>query len=478
MHLRSAFLSAAFLAAAAAIHAESVALGSFAHVDLERNNPETSASIATLLQATMGDTQGRTFVERQEAQKLLDELGLAALGETDAESASRIGKLLSADVMLTGRFATPVDGKPYVILETTELARAEPLSQARVDLDKILVRGQLAVPGLEDMKRIAAAATALLDESRDMIEASRSKVSIKFLGFAHNAGDPSLGSFEAQLAAAIGSAAAATGNHRVLSLERADVATQESEFVLLGLAEADARAFEKVANYFVWGSITAAPRLPPQLAQMHPQWVAVGQGPEISIKVWDGRHPPIEFLEPLNPTALRDSAARLAAKVVAAAVPAQGESNDAAAQGKRIARIFVEQEALLEREARNPEAQSTTATRRLEEERLLSAAIFFYPASSEAWFRLQGLRMPPVATAGRASDIKREVEAVQFALEAAKRFLVAPDGKIDPTPLDEFFGTQDFAYEDRFRRLKQMAALLQEDFHDIYLSKNIDAVIE
>jgi hypothetical protein len=243
---RTVALAAALLAAARTVNAETVALGSFAHVDLERNDPDTGASIATLLQAALGETPGRTFVERQEAQKLMDELGLAALGESDPESASRIGKLLRADVMLTGTFVTPEGGKPFIVLETTELARAEPLGQARVELDRVLERGRLAVPGRDDMAKIAAAAGALLDESRDRLAASRGLVSIKFLGFTHNLRDPRVGSFEAQLAAAIDSAAAASGTHRVLSLERADVATQESEFVLLGLAEADAKAYAQV----------------------------------------------------------------------------------------------------------------------------------------------------------------------------------------------------------------------------------------
>ena len=129
---RSVVLAAAVLAAWQSLRAESVALGSFSHADLERNDPDTSAAIATLLQAAIGDTPGRTFVERQEAQKLMDELGLAALEGSDAESASRIGKLLGADVMLTGTFSTSEGGAPYVVLETTELARAEPLGQARV----------------------------------------------------------------------------------------------------------------------------------------------------------------------------------------------------------------------------------------------------------------------------------------------------------------------------------------------------------
>src|SRR5580658_5790524 len=136
--------------------------------------------------------------------------------------------------MLTGTFSSPVGAKPYVILETTELARAEPLGQVRVELGNVLERGRLAVPGKEDMKKIAAAATVLLDESRDKVTAGGKQVAIKFLGFAHNYGDPRLSTFEAQLGAAIDSAAAATGKHRVLSLERADVATQESEFALLG----------------------------------------------------------------------------------------------------------------------------------------------------------------------------------------------------------------------------------------------------
>jgi ankyrin repeat protein len=467
-------VSAGLLAA----RAESVAFGSFAHIDLERNEPDTSAAIATLLQAAMGDTPGRTFVERQEAQKLFDELGLAALGGSDTESASRIGKLLRADVMLNGTFFTPRHGGPFVVLETTELSRAEPLGQARVDLDNVLERGRLVVPGREDMKRIAKAASGLLDESRDKIVSGRGRVSIKFLGFARDFGDPRLGSFEAQLAAAFDSAAAATGKHRILSLERADVATQESEFALLGLAEADAQAYEKVADYFVWGSADTGPNIPPQIAQMHPGWVAVGRQPAFSIKVWDGRHPPIEFREPLEFGALRETAARLASKAVAAAVPPQGDALASPSQRIDIARVFLEQERGREREARNNDPPTIAAARRLERERLLSAAIFFYPASSEAWFQLQRLRMPPVATLGRVSDIKREVLAVQYTLEAAKRFLVAPDGKIDPAPLDEFFGTQSFSYEDRFSRLKWEVALLEEDFHDIYLSHNLDGVIE
>jgi ankyrin repeat protein len=475
---RTVALAAALLAAARTVNAETVALGSFAHVDLERNDPDTGASIATLLQAALGETPGRTFVERQEAQKLMDELGLAALGESDPESASRIGKLLRADVMLTGTFVTPEGGKPFIVLETTELARAEPLGQARVELDRVLERGRLAVPGRDDMAKIAAAAGALLDESRDRLAASRGLVSIKFLGFTHNLRDPRVGSFEAQLAAAIDSAAAASGTHRVLSLERADVATQESEFVLLGLAEADAKAYAQVADYFVWGSAEGGAQMPPQFAQAHPAGAVAGPAPMLSIKVWDGRHPPVEFREPLDPAAPRDSAARLAAKAIAAAVPVKGDATSAPAFGKGIAHIFVEHERAREGEARDSDPPGVAAARRLEEERLLSAAVFFYPASSDAWFRLQRLRMPPLVTAGRVSDIKREVQSVQFTLEVAKRFLVAANGRIDPTPLDEFFGPESLMYEDRFVRLKDQVAMIEEDFHDIYLSHNLDAVIE
>ena len=457
---RSVVLAAAVLAAWQSLRAESVALGSFSHADLERNDPDTSAAIATLLQAAIGDTPGRTFVERQEAQKLMDELGLAALEGSDAESASRIGKLLGADVMLTGTFSTSEGGAPYVVLETTELARAEPLGQARVELGNVLERGRLSVPGKEDMKKIAAAAAALLDESRDKVAAGRKLVSIKFLGFAHDYGDAKLRSFGARLESAIDSAAAATGKHRVLSLERADVASQESEFTLLGLAEADDHAYEKAADYFVWASVDSR------------------RGPAFLIRVWDGRHPPLEFREPLDfdPSREAAAAARLAAKVIAAAVPAGTESFTGPSLCKGIARIFLDQEQSRENEGHNPGTPGTAAARRLEEERLLSAAIFFNPASSEAWFRLQRLRMPPAMALGRVNDIKGEVQALQFTLEAAKRFLVAPGGRIDPTPLDEFFGAQSPQYADRFRRLRTDVTLLEEDFHDIYLSHNIDAV--
>jgi len=474
---RSVVLAAAVVAAAPAVRAETVALGSFAHVDLERNDPDTSASIATLLQAALGDTPGRTFVERQEAQKLIDELGLAALGESDPESASRIGRLLRADVMLTGTFVTPGGAKPFVVLETTELARAEPLGQARVELDHVLERGRLVVPGREDMGKITAAAGTLLNESRDRLTAGRGLISIKFLGFAHDERDRRLASTESQLAAAIDSAAAATGKHRVLSLERTDVATQESEFALLGLAEADSQAYAKVADYFVWGSATGA-QASPQAARMPPGAVAGGPAPTLSIKIWDGRHAPVEFREPLNLGAPRESAASLAAKVVDAAVAVQADKAAGPALGKGIARVFLEHERLLEAGARAFEFPEAAAALRLQEERFLSGAVFFYPASSEAWLRLQRIRTPPLVTAGRVSDIKREVQAVQFTLEVAKRFLVAPNGSIDPTPLDQFYGTQSLMYEDRFNRLKWQAAMIEEDFHDIYLSHNLDAVLE
>ena len=73
--------------------------------------------------------------------RILDELGLSRRGLVSAESAIRVGRLLKADLLLSGTVFSPKEGKSYILLECDELARAEPVGQVTVELGRVLEKG-------------------------------------------------------------------------------------------------------------------------------------------------------------------------------------------------------------------------------------------------------------------------------------------------------------------------------------------------
>lgn len=70
--------------------------------------------IAALLNAYLSVQPDLKLVERSEMEKILSELGLSGTGHVDQEEAVRIGRMVGAQVLITGR-VFPIDGEMVIV---------------------------------------------------------------------------------------------------------------------------------------------------------------------------------------------------------------------------------------------------------------------------------------------------------------------------------------------------------------------------
>ena len=87
---------------------------------------------------------GLKVVERAQLQELMKEMGLGASGAIDAETAQSMGKLLGAELLLLGSFATDMSGKKMrvdariVEVETGVTLKAEEITDKTKSLFKMI----------------------------------------------------------------------------------------------------------------------------------------------------------------------------------------------------------------------------------------------------------------------------------------------------------------------------------------------------
>ncbi|MBU4273572.1 MAG: CsgG/HfaB family protein [Planctomycetes bacterium] len=71
-----------------------------------QGNRDSGALIAEILAARLSVSGSLTMVDRTDIDKILKEQGLGASGAVAADQAARIGRLLGAQLLVTGRTAT------------------------------------------------------------------------------------------------------------------------------------------------------------------------------------------------------------------------------------------------------------------------------------------------------------------------------------------------------------------------------------
>lgn len=447
-----------------AAQAETVALGLFSHADFERNDPDTTAAIATVVQSGLESNPAFKFVERNEAERLCEELGLSRQGLVLAETQSRVGRLLKADLLLSGTFFTPKGAKPYVILEVNELARAEPIGQSKVELEGILDKGHLVVPTAPEVRKIVEAGSRLLDQAAQQLAAQRDRTTVKLLFVSNQTGDPSLTGFGRMVSTQLGQAVKGNPSYRLLRIERPEVATRESELALLGLAEADRSAWAQVANYYVWGDYR----------------IASGTL-TLTLNVWNGRKPPVTVVETAPIDGMPLLASKMAKSVLAAAAPADAAPGPDAAGDQRsmVATLLSKQADELRTQALRTKLSNEEQRANLAEQRgLLATAVFFAPEVNRLWLDLMDRRLTGVGRPSNDAELLRSVGNLAYGLEVLDRCLVLPAGQVDPQALLGVMSGSGLAAQDRFSNLMDDFSRYQEDLRDAYAGRNLLALKE
>ena len=401
--------------------AQTVALGRFVHADYERNDPVASDAIIDQLLVRLEAGTEYKFVERAEVDRMLAEraLSLDALGRSDG--AARAGRLLPADLILSGTFFGVPGRSQAVLLEAVEPARAEVVARVRVELEGALERGHLVPLSRVNLDRIAVAAGPLLAEARGEVAKRPAQVLLKLLALPNQSGDASWDDMADRLEDALAQKTRASPAQWMLRTHRPDAATPENELRLLGLAEADPAAWDQLADHYFWGVIEPA-----------------AKGLQLRINLWDGSTPPTQLIFPVpRGTGAVDL---LVADVSDAILSATREPSRltrplAIEDSPRVVLAdmllneakLVAVDILKSSEVTAPGAVAGPVK---EAQRLAAAAVFFYPSRYESWDYLAALRTWEVKLYQGNTRLIHRTAALDFSMSLFPRFLVDTAGKI------------------------------------------------
>ena len=254
-----------------------VALGDFTTDDHSYRSALAAANFSEMLQTKLTGVEGVEWVERSQLQAAEKELNLSIGGFSPSATALRAGKFVKADLLVSGQFATTAEPGRTLRLELIDLEHADVLAGTTVRIS-----GSTNQPLAISTDDIAAAdkcmRTALRQAQTRFLQVKAQRV-IAPLFFANTSDSHRLDFFEDELQSALGTAAAARGNVRVLQFPRAATAADEAGLVMAGLVEQDPAAWQKVADVYVWG----------QYEEAKADGLAFEQTPvTFTLSLWDG----------------------------------------------------------------------------------------------------------------------------------------------------------------------------------------------
>jgi len=355
------------------------------------------------------------WVERQEFDRIEREVDLAALAQVDAASAVRLGHWLHADLLVRGEVVRPTQGHGELVIEVIELKRAELLA-TRTTSVTVNVRN-LVRPVAADADAAAAAAVAALQEAVKALERNRTVRVIAPLCFRNIGPTERLNFLEARLTAALASAASPASGCRLLRFPRASEAGDEAELVFAGLTDSDPDAWQRVADFYVWGAFSEG----------NSEGIAFDDVPvAITAQVWNGAGAPRIVRWDGLVHSLDQGVQSVAAGVMELTQTRAAAADRNDADRKRIAKELA---------ARNSDSRKSVVPRNQQayDARLLEIACFFDPLNRDlqhqrAW-GIQGSD-----SLAMSDPVRRQWLSFARIQSYARRFERAPDGSIDWNP--------------------------------------------
>ncbi len=332
--------------------------------------------------ALTGQEPDLDWIERAQLQTAAAELTLSVGGLTSADGSLRVGKWVKADLAILGQFTRgerDADGHT-LRLEIIDLARADTLATRTIHLDGDRRDAILPDPALV-AKTTAALHDALAETRQKLARAAQQSV-VALLFFQNTDPSPRLDKFGSDLADAFTGLAASADRVRVLRFPQADEARGEADLAVRGLTENDPDAWQRVADFYVWGSYRELPAPDAAFAQTPV---------EVELTVWDGLTAPRQVKDEAAVADLPALARRLAAQALGMARPTTAARPAMAEVRDKIARSMCEQGERLEASAAShgehrddfldtSEGQSLARRQR----QLFEAACFFAPGNRDA----------------------------------------------------------------------------------------------
>ncbi len=399
------------VSAACGAEAPRVAVMDFVLAQSPGSLDPATMDLSRAVQAKLLANERFAWVERQEFDRIQNEVDLAGLARVDAAAAVRLGHWLHADLLLQGQIALPAPGRAELTIEVIDLNRAELIATRKSPIT--VNRRNLVRPSPADAAAATAAALAALGDAVGFQEQNRTMRVIAPLCFRNTGPTGRLDFLEPRLTEAITAAATAAGGRRVLRFSRTSDAGEEAELVFAGLTDSDPDAWQRVADHFVWG----------RFFEGESEGVAFNDVPvTIAVQVWSGAGTPGEVRWDGPVRELDRGLQSVASRVMDLTKDRAAAGTRTEADRKRVA---------VELAAGNADSGGSSPSKNqiLARRRLLQVACFFDPLNRV----LQARRVQdnPMPESPSASDRLRH-EWLRFAAfqSFARQFERNPDGSV------------------------------------------------
>jgi len=348
------------------------------------------ANFTVALQVQMTDNSKFEWVERSELDKAENELKLKGFGLIDRSEVLRNGHWVKADWEVFGDVTTNTTGDWMISLEVVDMQHTDVLAASNFDVSP--ANGGPYQMKTEDVSRVAIALRSLLDQARQVYLSSSKQETVAFLFLTREDLGNNIGDLETALRNSLLVVSTNTGQFHLIQLHRAGQAMDEANLVLSGLAESEPDAWEKVADYYVWGSYTFRPSLwfDRQTHQWHRDQLV-----DVSLDVWDGKNNPhavtLVVTNENSPGAIAEQMAQTIAPYLHS--NAVGTVIEGVRQGISDSLIHHFDELVRGNPALDVGLNSPEGRRQwLEAVQVLEAACFFDPGNAKAreqWLRLR-----------------------------------------------------------------------------------------
>lgn len=332
-----------------------------------------------LLQLELMEKTSYDWVDRERVEEALKELKLTTLGLVDNTSSLQIGRWLKADLLIKGDFYRH-QSKWWLIIETIDLDHADIIGQFSFYLDCDVNKPLSFLSG--DPAHTTELLVPELKNAINNYEKQKSEIYIAPLFFQNKEPGGRLDFFEEDLRKAF--AGADNPGIRFLQFPRSTESIQESELVALGLVESDPDSWEKLADYYVWGSYE----------EVNSSGLPFKEVPvKATITIWNGLNQPIVFNETETVSDLSSLSENIINKIIDLS-QAKSTASTQTSLRSQIAQDLTErardtQEFVLQIEDDNyPNISNTWWKRRQYSIQLLSTASFFDPDNKDIRTRL------------------------------------------------------------------------------------------
>lgn len=211
---------------------------------------EKLAGFIEILEVLLSGSGEFELVSRENLEQGLDELERSAYGFVEQRTAVRMGAWAGADILVTGSFSGRVREGRGLQVEVIDLRRGDLLGQRFFEWEED--------GGWEDIafiQRVAAGSREEVIEAIDYLRKAADKTVIAPLFFTNTSKTRRVDFFEDLFLEKVRNQVQEAEGLRLLTFSRAGMARGEAELVLTGLVDANAEAWERVADIYVWGSI-------------------------------------------------------------------------------------------------------------------------------------------------------------------------------------------------------------------------------